>query len=141
MNEATTDDMLATHTSSCWPSPCCWGPSPQRLSHTPVSWHGAGHVTFTGGNPPTGGNLTASGTATHLGQGTAIRVLSFSPGPWPQLILASGQQTFTAANGVERHVEFKDAVLGTTMGIATGVFLFLGGKGSSRRQAAALISW
>ena len=31
-------------------------------------------MTFTGGNPPTGGNLIALGTATHLGQGIATGV-------------------------------------------------------------------
>jgi hypothetical protein len=103
------------------------GSLPAAAVAYPFSLRGTGHVTFTVGNTPTGGNLTASGTATHLGQGTAIGVLSFSAGPESHLIMASGQQTFTAANSDELHVEFEDAVLGTTTGIATGVFLFLGG--------------
>jgi hypothetical protein len=56
-------------------------------------------------------------------------VLTFSPGPAPNLILASGQETFTAANGDELYAEFTDAVLDTTTGIAHGEFVFVGGTG------------
>jgi hypothetical protein len=83
------------------------GSLPAAAIAHPFSWHGAGHVTLTGGNPPTGGNITASGTATHLGQETAIRVLGFSTRPESHLILASEQETFTAANGDELHGEFE----------------------------------
>jgi hypothetical protein len=139
MNEETTDDMLATHILMLAIS-LLLGSLPAAAVAHPVSWHAAGHMTFTGGNPPTGGNLTASGTATHLGQGTAIGVLRFSPGPELHLILASGQQTFTVASGDELHGEFEDAVLGTTTGIATGVFLCLGGIGRFEEASGSDVS-
>jgi hypothetical protein len=56
-------------------------------------------------------------------------VLRFSPGPADHLILADGEQTFTAADGDELDAEFENAVLNTTTGIAIGVFRFVGGTG------------
>jgi hypothetical protein len=106
------------------------GALPAAAVARPFGLKGAGNVTFTGGPPPTGGDLTASGTATHLGLWTAVGVLSFFPPDpaHPNLIPASGTETFTAANGDELHVEFT-GVLDTTTGIATAVFLFVGGTG------------
>jgi hypothetical protein len=94
----------------------------------PLHLHGAGHLTFTGGPPPTGGTLTASGTATHLDQWTATDVLTFS-GSAANLTLASGRETFTAANGDELNARFTNAELETTTGIAHGIFFFVGGTG------------
>ena len=106
-----------------------WGSLPAVAVERPFGLSGAGNLTFTGGNPPTGATLTASGVATHLGQWTSDGVLSFTPGSAPNLILASGIQTFTAANGDELHATFTNAELNTTTGIATGVFIFIGGTG------------
>ena len=106
------------------------GALPAAVAARPFGLSGSGNLTFTGGNPPTGATLTASGTATHLGRWTSDGVLSFTPHPTdPTLILASGTQTFIAANGDELDVTFINAVLDTTTGIANGVFIFVGGTG------------
>jgi hypothetical protein len=93
---------------------------------------GNGNVTFLtdeAGNV-TGGTLTASGAALHLGHWTAVGVLSFTPdADDPNLIRAAGTETFTAANGDKLNVVVTDAVLNTTTGIGTGVFRFEGGTG------------
>ncbi|MFP5272705.1 hypothetical protein [Coleofasciculus sp.] len=47
----------------------------------------------------------------------------------PDIILASGDAKFIGANGDELQAEIKDSELGTTTGIATGTFLFVGGTG------------
>jgi len=100
-------------------------------SFNPRPWrlHGTGHLTFTGGPPPTGGTLTASGTATYLDQWTATGLLTFSSGSASNLILADGRETFTAANGDELNARFTNAELDPTTGIAYGIFLFVGGTG------------
>ena len=105
------------------------GSLPTAAVERPFSLHGTGSLAFTGGPPPTGGNLTASGTASHLGQWTATGELTFSAGSEPNLILADGTETFIAANGDELYVEFTAAELDTNTGIATGVFMFVGGTG------------
>ncbi|MCL7422401.1 MAG: hypothetical protein M8364_16035 [Methylobacter sp.] len=105
------------------------GSFPAAAVERPFSLHGEGNVTFTGGNPPTGGDITVTGTGTHLGNWAGAGMISFSPGLEPHLILASSQQTFMAASGDELYVEFVDAELDTSTGIATGVFLFVGGTG------------
>lgn len=106
------------------------GSLPAAAVARPFSLHGAGNVAFTGGPPPTGGDLTASGTATHLGLWTAVGVLSFAPPDpdTPNLVPASGTQTFTAADGDKLHAELTGE-LDTTTGIATGIFMFIGGTG------------
>jgi hypothetical protein len=65
------------------------GPLPAVAVAHPVCLCGAGHMSFTGGNPPPGGNLTALGTATHLGQGTIIGVLNFRPTSVPSEVVRS----------------------------------------------------
>jgi hypothetical protein len=55
-------------------------------------------------------------------------VLSFTPTSDPTLIQADGSGAFTAANGDKLFYEIH-GVLDTTTGIATGVFLFVGGTG------------
>jgi hypothetical protein len=112
------------------------GSLPAAADERPFGLSGAGNLAFTGGNPPAGADLTASGVATHLGLWTAVGVLSFSPGPEPHLILANGTQTFTAANGDKLDATFTDAVLDTHTGIATGVFVFDGQGGTGRFEGA-----
>ena len=93
---------------------------------------GSGNVTFLtdGAGNVTGGTLTASGKGLHLGHWTSVGVLSFTPDPdHPNLILANGTETFTAASGETLNVVVANAVLNTTTGIGTGVFRFVGGTG------------
>ena len=117
------------HTLALMLSLCLiWGAHRVAAIERPFGMSGAGNVEFIN-NPPTGGNLTASGVATYLGQWTETGILTFMPGPEPHLILASGTLTFTAANGDELYVAFSDAVLNTNTNIATGVFIFDGGTG------------
>src|SRR5262245_53471435 len=101
------------------------GSLPAVAVERPFGLSGAGNLTFD--DPPTSATLTASGVATYLGRWTSDGVLSFTPGSASNLILASGIQTFTAANGDELHATFTNAELNTTTGIATGVFIFIGG--------------
>lgn len=98
----------------------------------PIALRGNGSMAFItdqGGNV-IGGNVTASGTATHLGLWTQVGTLNFTPDANdPNLILASGTATFTAANGDKLEVLAEDGVLNVSTGIATGVFRFVGGTG------------
>ena len=108
------------------------GALPAAAVERPFGLKGNGTVTFLtdGAGNVTGGTLTSSGTANHLGHWTSVGVLGFTPDPvHPNLILATGTETFTAANGDTLNVVVADAVLNTTTGIATGVFRFVGGTG------------
>jgi hypothetical protein len=105
------------------------GSLPAVAVEHPFSLYGAGTVTFTGGNPPTGGDVTASGTATHLGQWTEDEELQFTYFSNSNLIKADGSGTFTAADGDQLFTEIHGAVLDPATGIATGTFLFVGGTG------------
>lgn len=108
------------------------GTRPAMAVERPFTLTGAGSLEFiTDGNGNvTGGTLTASGTATHLGKWKQDGTLSFMPNPNnPTIINANGDSTFTAANGNELQVLFDDTALDTTTGIATGTFLFSGGTG------------
>jgi len=77
-----------------------------------------------------GGDINASGTATHLGKWTQIGNLVFTfDQSKPDIIFASGDTTFTAANGDTLEAEIKNSELDTTTGISTGQFVFIGGTG------------
>jgi hypothetical protein len=94
--------------------------------------HGAGQATFLtdGAGNIIGANITASGTATHLGLWNEVATLQFTPHPNnPNLILASGTGTFTAANGDKLQFVIEDSVLDTTTSLARGRFQFVGGTG------------
>ena len=104
------------------------GSLPAAAVERPFSLQGAGTVTFTDGNPPTGGEVTASGTATHLGQWTQVGVLSFTYNPDSPLIQAGGSEFFMAANGDKLYYQIHGE-LDPVTGIATGTFLFVGGTG------------
>ncbi|MFP4100042.1 hypothetical protein [Coleofasciculus sp.] len=77
-----------------------------------------------------GGDINASGIATHLGKWTQIGNLVFTfDQSKPDIIFASGDTTFTAANGDTLEAEIKNSELDTTTGISTGQFVFIGGTG------------
>jgi hypothetical protein len=103
------------------------GSLPVAAVERPLALHGEGNVNLSAGT------LAASGTASHLGHWTQIGTISFTPIS-ETVILASGEVTFTAANGDTLHATFANAVLNITTtdpstGIATGVFVFDGGTG------------
>lgn len=108
------------------------GVHPAMAVERPFDLTGAGNIEFTtdaNGNA-IGGRLTASGTATQLGQWTQVGVLSFTPDPsTPIIILTNGESIFTAANRDELQAVINNGQLDTTTGIATGTFLFSGGTG------------
>jgi hypothetical protein len=106
------------------------GSLPVAAVERALALHGEGHLTMVS---PTDGTLAASGTATHLGRWTQAGTISFTTTDDPNVLLASGEVTFTAANG-DTLVSTFDAVLtisttNPTTGIANGAFVFTGGTG------------
>jgi hypothetical protein len=98
----------------------------------PFALRGGGTATFItdGAGNITGGNLTASGTATHLGHWTAVGTVHFTPVPDnPTLLYASGSSTFTAANGDQLNLILDDGTLDITTAISRGHSHFAGGTG------------
>jgi hypothetical protein len=78
----------------------------------------------------TDGAVQATGTATHLGRFAETGTLTFTPDPNdPNIVLASGTLTFTAANGDQLVGTITDVPLDLTTGIATGEIVFTGGTG------------
>ncbi|MGH9768944.1 MAG: hypothetical protein ACREAB_16045, partial [Blastocatellia bacterium] len=76
-----------------------------------------------------GANVTASGTATHVGMWTIVGTVQFTPDPAnPGRLLSSGTGTITAANG--DRIQF---VVNGSLDLATGtdmaVVRFVGGTG------------
>jgi hypothetical protein len=74
------------------------------------------------------GTFTASGTASYLGKWTNSGTIEFVPGPEPDTLAASGEVTFTAADGDTLEATF-EGVLDLTTGIGLAVFIFDGGTG------------
>src|SRR5262245_926390 len=79
------------------------GSLPVAAVERPLALHGEGHLTMVS---PTDGTLAASGTATHLGQWTQTGTISFTSTEDPNVLLATGEVTFTAANGDTLHSTF-----------------------------------
>jgi hypothetical protein len=99
------------------------GSFPAAAVERPFSLEGSGTVN-------NDGSLSASGRATHLGLWTEIGELSLAPDPNnPNLLIATGNATFTAANGDQLEGVIEDGSLDVTTGIATGTFHFVGGTG------------
>jgi len=108
------------------------GALPVAAKERHFALHGAGQATFLtdGAGNIIGANITAAGTATHLGLWSQVATLQFTPHPNnPNLILATGAGTFTAANGDKLQFVFEDSVLDTTTSLAQGRFQFAGGTG------------
>lgn len=103
------------------------GVYPALAVERPFNLTGAGRIEFsTDGS----GELTASGTATHLGKWNQSGQLNFTPNPDnPSVILANGESTFTAADGDTLEALIDNGELDTATGIATGMFVFKGGTG------------
>lgn len=89
----------------------------------------ANFITDASGNI-TGANITASGTATHVGRWTAVGSVHFTPVPGnPTLFYASGSSTFTAANGDTVDLVLDDGTLDVTTLISRGHSHLAGGTG------------
>ena len=98
------------------------GSFPVQAAERPFSLTGAGTVS-------NGGVVSASGRATHLGLFTEAGQVNFVPDSNdPTRVLATGNATFTAANGDDLELLI-DGSLDLTTGVATGVFTFVGGTG------------
>jgi len=98
----------------------------------PFALRGSGLATFItdGSGNITGANITASGTATHLGMWTAVGTVHFTPDPDnPTLFNASGSSSFTAANGDKLELILDDGTLDVTTAISRGHSHFAGGTG------------
>ena len=109
---------------------------PVQAAERPFAFDGSGAATFimdTAGNV-TAANVTASGTATHLGLWTASGTVKFAPDPNnPGRLLSSAQLAFVAANGDQLQVKL-NGDLDPAAGFDKGVVQFVGGTG---RFAAA----
>jgi hypothetical protein len=109
------------------------GSLPAAAVERSLTLHGEGHLTMVS---PTDGMLAASGTATHLGHWTQTGTISITSDGPPEIgdeLPATGEVTFTAANGDTLHSTFDSVLTITTTnpltGIAQGVFVFDGGTG------------
>lgn len=110
----------------------CLGIQSASAIELPFDLTGTGTLeVFTDNNGQlSGGNLKASGTATHLGTWTQTGELTFTPSQSdPNIILANGNSNFIVANGDELVAKIQESELNTTTGIATGIFVFSGGTG------------
>ena len=107
------------------------GSLPVVAAERPFALNGNGVGTFItdGAGNIIGANVTASGTATHLGMWTAVGSVQFTPDPNnPGRLLSSGAATITAANGDNLQVKF-NGNLDPAAGLDTGVIQFVGGTG------------
>ena len=84
----------------------------------------------------TGGNVTSTSNATHLGLCTTVGTVTYTPANDPEhpgRLLSSGSGTITAANGDTVLIEFSGVLdpppQGSPTGIDKPVFRFVGGTG------------
>jgi len=107
------------------------GALPVSATERPFALNGNGVGTFItdGAGNIIGANVTASGTATHLGMWTAVGSVQFTPDPNnPGRLLSSGAATITAANGDKLQFVVNGA-LDPATGVDTGPMQFVGGTG------------
>ena len=107
------------------------GALPVVAAERPFALNGNGVATFItdGAGNIIGGNVTASGTATHLGMWTTVGTVQFTPDPNnPGRLLSSATATITAANGDKLQISF-DGSLDPATGTDNGAIQFVGGTG------------
>jgi hypothetical protein len=107
------------------------GALPVVAAERPFALDGNGAATFItdGAGNIIGANVTASGTATHLGMWTAVGTVQFTPDPNnPGRLLSSATATFTAANGDRLQIALNGA-LDPAEGADMGAIRFVGGTG------------
>ncbi len=108
------------------------GSLPVAAAERPFALRGNGVAAFItdGAGNIIGANITASGTATHLGLWSGVGTIQFTPDPNnPTQLLVSGSATFIAANGDKLQGVLANSVLDVTTGIGRGTFQFVGGTG------------
>jgi hypothetical protein len=107
------------------------GSFPVQAAERPFAFDGSGASTFitdSAGNV-IGANITASGTATHLGLWTAAGTVQFAPDPNnPGRLLSSAALAFVAPNGDKLQVKL-NGNLDPAAGFDMGVVQFVGGTG------------
>ncbi|MGH9769684.1 MAG: hypothetical protein ACREAB_19855 [Blastocatellia bacterium] len=107
------------------------GALPVVAAERPFALNGNGVSTFItdGAGNIIGANVTASGTATHLGMWTTVGTVQFTPDPNnPGRLLSSATATFTAANGDKLQLSLNGA-LDPATGTDMGPIQFVGGTG------------
>jgi hypothetical protein len=107
------------------------GTLPAVAAERPFALNGNGAATFItdGAGNIIGANITASGTATHLGLWTAVGTVQFTADPNnPGRLLSSGTATITAANGDKLQFVVNGS-LDLATGADTGPLRFVGGTG------------
>jgi len=106
------------------------GSLPVVAAERPFALNGNGASTFItdGAGNIIGANVTASGTATHLGMWTAVGTVQFTPDPNTGRLLSSGTATLTAANGDKLQFAVNGA-LDPATGTDMGRLRFVGGTG------------
>ena len=113
-----------------------FGILPVQAAERPFAFSGTGTSTFIvdGAGNIIGANVTASGTATHLGLWTAVGTVYFTPDPSnPGRLRSSAALAFIAANGDKLQVVLNGS-LDPVAGADSGALRFVGGTG---RFAAA----
>jgi hypothetical protein len=104
---------------------------PVQAAERPFAFDGSGTATFItdGAGNVIGANITASGTATHLGLWTAAGTVHFTPDPNnPGRLLSSAALAFIAANGDKLQIML-NGNLDPAAGFDMGVTQFVGGTG------------
>jgi hypothetical protein len=107
------------------------GSFPVVADERPFSLNGNGVATFItdGAGNIIGANVSASGTATHLGRWSTVGTVQFTPDPAnPGRILSSATATAIAANGDKLHIALNGS-LDPAAGLDMGVIRFVGGTG------------
>ena len=104
---------------------------PLQAAERPFAFDVVGTATFItdGAGNVIGANVTASGTATHLGLWTAAGRVQFTPDPNnPGRLLSSAALAFIAANGDKLQIAL-NGNLDPATGLDMGVIRFVGGTG------------
>lgn len=111
------------------------GTIPVAATERPFALNGRGVASFItdGAGHITGANITASGTATHLGMWTTSGIVNYAPPDENGKIPSSGEATIIAADGDMLNMVVR-GLFDPVMGSDHGVFTFIGGTG---RFAAA----
>lgn len=111
------------------------GVIPVAATERPFALNGRGVASFItdGAGHIIGADVTASGTATHLGLWTTSGTVNYAPPDENGKIPSSGEATIVAANGDKLNVVIQGSFDPAT-GTDHGVFRFVGGTG---RFAAA----
>lgn len=115
------------------------GTFPVVAAERPMAINGNGIAAFItdGAGNVLGANITASGTATHLGMWSTTGTVYFTPDPNnPGHILSNGTASMVAANG-DKLQFVSSGALDPATGLDMGVFRFTGGTGRFTQASGA----